>query len=132
MVKRKFNVTGMSCSSCSACVDGAVRQINGVKEVSVSLLTNSMIVDFDENLVNNDAIINAVIKSGFGASSMEEPKPAAPKSESENAVAASTGSKDKIRPAPYTRVPEADAYPRRELRRAHGFRRRPRRDILPA
>lgn len=95
MVKRKFNVTGMSCSSCSACVDGAVRQINGVKEVSVSLLTNSMIVDFDENLVNNDAIINAVIKSGFGASSMEEPKPAAPKSESENAVAASTGSEDK-------------------------------------
>ena len=75
MVQKRFNVTGMSCSSCSACVDGAVRKLNGVKEVSVSLLTNSMIVEFDEAILDSDAIVAAVVKSGFGASAVEEPKP---------------------------------------------------------
>ena len=75
MVQKKFNVTGMSCTSCSSCVEGAVRKLNGIKEVSVSLLTNSMIVEFDEAILSSEAIVEAVVKSGFGASLAEEPKP---------------------------------------------------------
>ena len=75
MVQKRFNVTGMSCSSCSACVDGAVRKLNGGKVVSVSLFTNAKIVEFDEAILESDAIVAAVVKSGFGASAVEEPKP---------------------------------------------------------
>ena len=42
----KFDVTGMTCAACSAHVERAVRGVEGVKEVTVSLLTNSMTVDF--------------------------------------------------------------------------------------
>ena len=73
-MQRKYNVTGMSCSACSAYVDKVVRKIDGVKEVNVNLLTNSMIVDFDETKTNDEAIIAAVVDADYGASVAEEPK----------------------------------------------------------
>ncbi len=73
-MQRKYNVTGMSCSACSAYVDKIVRKINGVKEVNVNLLTNSMIVDYDESQTNDDAIIATVIDGGYGASVVIEEK----------------------------------------------------------
>ena len=42
-----FDVKGMTCAACSAHVDKSVRKLDGVKTVNVSLLTNSMEVDFD-------------------------------------------------------------------------------------
>lgn len=48
MEKLKFNVYGMSCSACAARVDKVVRELDGVKDVAVNLLTNQMTVDFDE------------------------------------------------------------------------------------
>lgn len=47
MEKLKFNVSGMSCAACSARVEKVVGALDGVKSVSVSLLTNSMVVEFD-------------------------------------------------------------------------------------
>ena len=74
-MQRKYDVTGMSCSACSAYVDKVVRKINGVKEVNVNLLTNSMVVDYDEKQTTDEAIIAAVVDGGYGASIVEEPKP---------------------------------------------------------
>lgn len=48
MEKLKFNVYGMSCSACAARVDKVVRELDGIKDVAVNLLTNQMVVDFDE------------------------------------------------------------------------------------
>lgn len=62
---KKFNVTGMSCAACSSRVEKAVSKINGVKSVSVSLLTNSMGV---EGSASDESIIVAVEKAGYGAS----------------------------------------------------------------
>ncbi len=73
-MKKKYNVTVMSCSACSAYVDKVVRKIDGVKEVNVNLLTNSMVVDYDESKTNDEAIIAAVIDADFGASVAEESK----------------------------------------------------------
>lgn len=64
----KFNVTGMTCSACSAHVEKSVKKLNGVKSVNVNLLQNNMHVDFDETAVSVDDIINAVISGGYGAS----------------------------------------------------------------
>lgn len=65
-VNQKFNVSGMSCAACSVRVEKAVRAIEGVDAVSVNLLTNSMIVDYD--VVSTSDIISAVVEAGYGAS----------------------------------------------------------------
>ena len=48
----------MSCASCSAHVEKAVKGVSGVSQVAVSLLTNSMTVEYDETAVNPAAIID--------------------------------------------------------------------------
>ena len=67
-MKQKFNVTGMTCSACSAHVEKSVKKLQGIKEVNVNLLQNSMTVDYDESLCNDDKIVEAVVKGGYGAS----------------------------------------------------------------
>lgn len=67
-MKKKFDVTGMTCSACSAHVEKAVAKVDGVNKVAVSLLTNSMTVEFDESKTTQDAIVSAVVKAGYGAS----------------------------------------------------------------
>ena len=62
---QKFDVSGMSCAACSARVEKAVKVVEGVSNVSVSLLTNSMIV---EGSATDEQIISAVINAGYGAS----------------------------------------------------------------
>lgn len=66
-MKEKFDIQGMSCSACSSHVDNAVRKIEGVCSVEVNLLTNSMNVEYDENKINTDIIIEAVKNSGYNA-----------------------------------------------------------------
>ncbi len=61
---KQFNVTGMSCAACSARVEKAVSDVNGVTSCSVSLLTNSMGV---EGTAAPAEIIAAVEKAGYGA-----------------------------------------------------------------
>ncbi len=60
-----YNVTGMSCSACSARVEKAVLAVEGVESCSVSLLTNSMGV---EGTALPEKIIAAVEAAGYGAS----------------------------------------------------------------
>ena len=62
---QKFSVSGMTCAACSAHVEKAVRGVEGVSEVSVSLLTNSMGV---EGTASAQEIIAAVEEAGYGAS----------------------------------------------------------------
>ena len=66
-MKQKFDVTGMTCSACSAHVDKSVRKLDGVSEVNVNLLQNAMTVEYDDSRVNDDEIIRAVIDGGYGA-----------------------------------------------------------------
>ena len=67
-MKQKFDVTGMTCSACSAHVEKSVCKLQGIENVNVNLLQNSMTVEYDDNLCSDDKIINAVIEGGYGAS----------------------------------------------------------------
>lgn len=60
----QYNVTGMSCAACSSRVEKAVQAVDGVESVSVSLLTNSMVV---EGTADSRAVIAAVEHAGYGA-----------------------------------------------------------------
>ena len=55
----------MSCAACSARVEKAVSEVEGVTSCSVSLLTNSMGV---EGTASSSAILQAVEEAGYGAS----------------------------------------------------------------
>ena len=68
MHKERFNITGMTCSACSNRVTKAVSALNGIDDVNVNLLKNSMTVSFDENAVSASDITTAVSKAGYGAS----------------------------------------------------------------
>lgn len=65
--QERYEVTGMTCSACSSRVEKCVSKIDGVENVSVNLLTNSMQVSYDENKVNEDIIVSEVEKAGYGA-----------------------------------------------------------------
>ncbi|WP_270421202.1 heavy metal translocating P-type ATPase [Acidaminococcus massiliensis] len=62
---KQYIVTGMTCASCQAHVEKAVAGVPGVKNVSVSLLTNSMGV---EGTASDAEVIKAVEDAGYGAS----------------------------------------------------------------
>lgn len=79
MKKVKFNIQGMTCSSCSAHVENAVKKLDGTKKVSVNLLSNNMEVEYDEKILNNNKIIDAVTQAGYGASEDTNKKEVEPK-----------------------------------------------------
>lgn len=62
----KFAVTGMTCAACSSHVEKAVQALSGVTEVSVSLLTNSMEVEFSPP-ATAQGICEAVSAAGYHA-----------------------------------------------------------------
>ena len=68
MKKMHFDIQGMSCASCQAHVTKAVEKLEGTKNVNVSLLTNDMTVDIDENKVDSKKIIQAIENAGYGDS----------------------------------------------------------------
>ncbi len=70
-MKKKYQITGMTCSACSNHVLKSVKKVDGVKEVNVNLITNSMEVETTE-LVTDLDVINAVIAAGYGAKTMEK------------------------------------------------------------
>ncbi len=61
-----FIVEGMSCASCVSHVEKAVKSVDGVKSVSVNLLTNSMEVSFISP-ANIEKIEKSVAKAGYKA-----------------------------------------------------------------
>ena len=75
-MKQHYNVTGMTCSACSSHVEKAVSKVEGVTAVAVSLMTNSMTVEYNEAVTGDAAIIAAVEKGGYGASVKGEQKSA--------------------------------------------------------
>ena len=46
MKKIKFDIQGMTCSSCSSHVEKAVTKLDGVQNVNVNLLSNNMMKIF--------------------------------------------------------------------------------------
>ncbi|MGB8453294.1 MAG: heavy metal translocating P-type ATPase [Anaerocolumna sp.] len=67
-MNQKFNIKGMTCSACSAAVEKNVKKVPGVMSVSVNLLSNSMVVDYDDETTDNNNIIKSVVDAGYNAS----------------------------------------------------------------
>lgn len=72
MNKEHFDITGMTCSACSARVEKGISKLEGIKEVNVNLLKNSMSVVYDEELIDPGRIAAAVERIGYGAAPRSE------------------------------------------------------------
>ncbi len=96
-MKKTFNVTGMSCSACVSHVEKAVNKLEGTQKVAVSLLTNSMSVEYDESVLTEAMIISAVNAAGYNASPQQSGNTSSPaKSAEEEAKEEMDGMKRRI------------------------------------
>ena len=62
MIQKTFIVHGMKCHQ--SAVESALLDIRGVKEAQVSLVDNSVTVDYDEGIVTLDMLREAVEGAG--------------------------------------------------------------------
>ena len=64
-VKRSFPVQGMGCAACVARVEGALRSAKGVCSASVSLASNTALVEYDKSATSPDELRKAVRSAGY-------------------------------------------------------------------
>ena len=63
-MKKKYGVGGMSCAACAAGIEKNVSRVDGVSEVTVSLLDRSMTVSFDAP-ATEESVLAAVTVLGY-------------------------------------------------------------------
>lgn len=66
-VTEDIAVRGMSCKHCVKAVTDAVKALDGVKKVKVSLENNSATVEYDDQKTGADAIKAAIREQGYEA-----------------------------------------------------------------
>ena len=60
-----FDITGMTCASCSARVEKALSKLPGVLEASVNLATEQATVAFDPEVSALDSLYQAIENAGY-------------------------------------------------------------------
>ncbi len=73
-MKERYHISGMTCSACSSHVEKSVSKLAGITEVSVNLLTETMDVEYQEQTLDTNQIVNAVVQAGYGAALMTNEK----------------------------------------------------------
>ncbi len=69
MASKKINleITGMHCSSCSAVIQRALTKSNGILNSNVNISTQRAYVEFDDNQIKTQKIIEIIKKKGYSA-----------------------------------------------------------------
>ncbi len=67
MITRTFRVDGMHCSGCPMEVESIEDDLPGIRKVSASYKKGQMVVEYDEALVTEAQIIEAVKQHGYSA-----------------------------------------------------------------
>jgi len=65
-MRKKYDITGMTCAACSLGIEKCVKKLDGVSSCEVSLMGESMSVDFDEDKLKEQEIFSAVLSLGYG------------------------------------------------------------------
>ena len=66
-----FNISGMHCASCSTRNERTLQKLQGVRDATVNLATHSARVIFDEQVVSERALHDAVIDNGYNVLTAE-------------------------------------------------------------
>jgi len=65
MVKKIFTIKDMHCSSCVMRIEGIEDVLPGIQRISASYQKQTLIVEYDESLVEEEQIIASVQKLGY-------------------------------------------------------------------
>ena len=65
-MEKNLNITGMTCSACSARIERTLRKLEGIDEAKVNFATEKLYITFDENKISEENIISAIKKAGYG------------------------------------------------------------------
>lgn len=71
MRKIKLTIAGMHCASCAANIERSLKKVSGVKEVTVSAVTNKAFVEAEEK-TSEDEMKKAVARAGYKVAGIEE------------------------------------------------------------
>lgn len=71
-MKVKYTVTGMTCAACSAGIERTLRKMEGIVSAEVSLMGESMQVEYDEAVVSQEEIVSAVVELGYGVKPFDD------------------------------------------------------------
>ena len=72
IIKKKFKIEGMHCSSCAMNIDFDLEDLDGIKTAKTSYAKQESEVEFDEEKVNLKTLIEQIKKTGYTASPKEE------------------------------------------------------------
>ncbi|MFV0381180.1 MAG: heavy metal translocating P-type ATPase [Breznakia sp.] len=67
-MKKTFDITGMTCTSCASHVEKAVKKLSGTSSAVINLMQNTLQIEYDNTVQSVDDIIKAVVDAGYGAS----------------------------------------------------------------
>lgn len=72
MKKETFDVFGMTCAACQAAVERSVSHVDGVESVDVSLIGETMKVEYDPEKTTPEQIEQAVDQAGYKAAQQQQ------------------------------------------------------------
>lgn len=67
MVKKKFKITDMHCSSCALTIDMGLEDLEGVKSSRTNYAKSEAEIEFDSEKIGEEDIIATIKKSGYTA-----------------------------------------------------------------
>ena len=59
-MKSKLKIEGLDCANCAAELESAIKKIEGITEVSISFMTERLVIEYNENM--KDEIIEKMKK----------------------------------------------------------------------
>jgi copper chaperone CopZ len=65
MIKKIFHIPDMHCASCVMRLEGIEDELDGIKRINASYHKQQMEVEFDEKVVNEEKIVEAVKRKGY-------------------------------------------------------------------
>ncbi|GAB7351744.1 hypothetical protein MBLNU459_g2327t1 [Dothideomycetes sp. NU459] len=66
-----LSVGGMTCGACTSAVEGAFKDVAGIKSFSISLLSERAVIEHDPSLISPEQIAETIEDTGFDASVVE-------------------------------------------------------------
>ena len=71
IVKKKLKIDGMHCSSCAMNIDFDLEDVEGVKSAKTSYAKQETEIEFDEEKIKTEILIQTIEKTGYTAVPLE-------------------------------------------------------------
>ena len=71
MIKKKFKIDGMHCTSCAMNIDGELEDTAGVKSASTNFAKAVVEVEYDSSKLSDKDVVRTIKTAGYLASPLE-------------------------------------------------------------